>query len=169
MVSPQTDISLLLENDQTFAKINKKTLFLAVRAHFWLFKKKTLKTTPDFFEEKSKTGLGFEIGQPQRRFQRRPTLQSMANPAVMYVSRNICAVLLFYHDHSSTLVSLHSWVWGFWVMKSKRWYIETHRRMYVHRIVNFSWLLILVARFITRKVHARLEEQTVHTNWAVVK
>ena len=38
--------------------------------------------TPDFFDEKSKTGLGFEIGQSQRKCQRRPTLQSMANPAL---------------------------------------------------------------------------------------
>ena len=38
--------------------------------------------TPDFFYEKSKTDLGFEIGQPQRKCQRRTTLQSTANPAV---------------------------------------------------------------------------------------
>ena len=38
---------------------------------------------PDsFFDENSKTGLGFEIGQPQQKCQRRPTLQSMANSAV---------------------------------------------------------------------------------------
>ena len=38
--------------------------------------------TPDFFDEKSKTGLGFEFRQPQRKCQRRHTLQSMANPVV---------------------------------------------------------------------------------------
>ena len=32
-----------------------------------------------------KTGLGFEIGQPQQKCQRRPNLQSMANPAVLLV------------------------------------------------------------------------------------
>ena len=47
---------------------------------FFDFSKK--KTSPDLFDEKSKTGLGFEFGQPQRKYQRRPTLQSMANPAV---------------------------------------------------------------------------------------
>ena len=39
--------------------------------------------TPEFFDEKSKTGLGFEIGQPQQQCQGRPTLQSMTNPAVL--------------------------------------------------------------------------------------
>ena len=47
---------------------------------FFDFLKK--KTTPDFFDEKPKTGLGFEFGQPRQKYQRRPTLQSMANPAV---------------------------------------------------------------------------------------
>ena len=34
------------------------------------------------FEEESKTGLGFELGQRQQKCQRKPTLQSLANPAV---------------------------------------------------------------------------------------
>ena len=34
------------------------------------------------FEEESKTGLSFEIRQPHRKCQRKPTLQSLANPAV---------------------------------------------------------------------------------------
>ena len=56
-----------------------KPAFLAVRAHFLVFSKKT---TPDLFNEKSKTGLGFEIEQIQRKCQRMPTLQSLANPVV---------------------------------------------------------------------------------------
>ena len=60
-----------------------KTSFLAVRAHFLTLRKKIKKTTPDFFDEKSKAGLGFEFGQPQRKCQSRPTLQSIANPAVV--------------------------------------------------------------------------------------
>ena len=35
------------------------------------------------FDKESKTGLDFEIGQPQQKVQRRPTLQSLVNPAVM--------------------------------------------------------------------------------------
>ena len=50
-----------------------KTSFLAVRAHFRLFEE-IRKTTPDFFDEKFKTGLGFEIEQSQRKCQHRPTL-----------------------------------------------------------------------------------------------
>ena len=52
-----------------------------------MFGKKTKKATPEVFDEKSKTSLGFEIGQPNRTCQRRPTLQSMANPAVAWVSQ----------------------------------------------------------------------------------
>ena len=49
-----------------------------------------MKKTPDFFDEKSKTGVGFEIGQPQRKCQRRrPTLQSMANPSVVEVLKKL--------------------------------------------------------------------------------
>ena len=44
-----------------------KTSFLAVRAHLLTFRKKRKNTTLDFFDEKSKTGLGFEIGQPQQK------------------------------------------------------------------------------------------------------
>ena len=62
-----------------FSLKSPKTSLLAVRDHFLTFRKIT---TPDVFDEKSKTGLGFEIRQPQRKCQRRPTLQSMANPAV---------------------------------------------------------------------------------------
>ena len=56
--------------------------FFAVRARFSTFLKKIKKTTPDVFDEKSKTGLGFEIGPPLQKCQCRPILQSMANPAV---------------------------------------------------------------------------------------
>ena len=47
---------------------------------FRVFEEK--KNDPWFFGEKSKTCLGFEIGQPQRKFQRKPIMQSLANPAV---------------------------------------------------------------------------------------
>ena len=58
--------------------------------HFWPYELiLRLKTTPDFFDEKSKIGLGFEIGQPQHKCQRRPTLQSMANPAVCKQTNNL--------------------------------------------------------------------------------
>ena len=75
-------ISLLSENHRIFAKIAKKS-FPSVRAHFLTFQQNN---TPDFFDEKSrtKTGLGFKIGQSQRKYQRRPTLQSMSNPAVWF-------------------------------------------------------------------------------------
>ena len=39
--------------------------------------------TSDFFDEKSKTGLGFEIEQPQWKCQRRATLQSLVNLDVL--------------------------------------------------------------------------------------
>ena len=38
--------------------------------------------TPDFVNGKPKTGLGFEIGDPQQKCQRMPTLQFMVNPDV---------------------------------------------------------------------------------------
>ena len=74
-----------------------KTSILAVRAHFLLFAK-IKKTTPDFFDEKSKTGLDFEIGQPQRKCQLMTTLQSMANPAMSFTKL---------HSKSSTLIKFH--------------------------------------------------------------
>ena len=46
-----------------FAKITKNIIF-GRTSSFFDFSKKLKKTTPDFFDEKSKTGLGFEIGQP---------------------------------------------------------------------------------------------------------
>ena len=56
---------------------------MAKEAHFEIFRK-NLKYMPRVvFDEKSKTGPGFEIGQPQRKCQRRPTLQFMVNPAVL--------------------------------------------------------------------------------------
>ena len=76
-----TYISLLSENDRIFAKIAKNIVF-GCTISFIDFSKKLIKTTPVFFDEKSKTGLGFDFGQPQQKWQRRPTLQSMANPAV---------------------------------------------------------------------------------------
>ena len=51
--------------------------------------------TPDFFVEKSKTGLSFEFGQPQRKCQRRPTLQSMANPAVVLALFQMFCVVVY--------------------------------------------------------------------------
>ena len=69
------------ENDRFLPKIRQNIIF-GRTSSFFDFSEKRKKTTPDFFDEKSKTGLGFEIGQPQRKCQRRPTLQSMANPAV---------------------------------------------------------------------------------------
>ena len=74
-----------------FAKI-AKTPFSAVRAHFLTFLRKNIKTTPEFFDEKSKTDLGFEIGQPQQKCQRRPTLQFMANPAVNVFCNKDCLI-----------------------------------------------------------------------------
>ena len=67
-----------------FSLKSPKISFLVVRAHFSTFQQNK-KTTPVFFDGKSKTGLGFEIGQPQQKCQRRPNLQSMANPAVLLV------------------------------------------------------------------------------------
>ena len=73
-------IAIIGEQSNFLLKL-PKTSFLAVRAHFSTFGKNE-KMTPNFFDERSKSGLGFEFGQPQRKCQRRPTLQSMANPAV---------------------------------------------------------------------------------------
>ena len=64
---------------------------------FWLYKlifrlfEKTKKTIPDFCDEESKTCLGFEFGPPQRKCQRRPTLQSMANLAVEEKDAPFCS------------------------------------------------------------------------------
>ena len=57
---------------------------MAVRAQLLIFRENE-KTTPDFFDEKSKTSLGFEIGQPQQNCQYTPTLQSLANLAVVKI------------------------------------------------------------------------------------
>ena len=83
-------LSLLSENHQNFAKIAKNIIF--GRAQFLTFQQ-IIKTTL-FFDEKSKAGLGFEIGQPQRKRQCRPTLQSMANPAVV---PSLVAVIIIVH------------------------------------------------------------------------
>ena len=74
-------VSLLLENYWFFAKIDKNSIF-GHTSSFWDFSKK--KTSLVFYE-KFKTDLGFEIRQPQRKYQRRPTLQSLANPAVQHL------------------------------------------------------------------------------------
>ena len=63
---------------------------MTVRAHFSTFRRKT-----DIFDEKSKTGLGFEFGKPQQKCQRRPTLQSMANPAVLTFGTGLPLVFHF--------------------------------------------------------------------------
>ena len=47
--------------------------------------------TPDFVDEESKTGLGFEIRQPQQNCQCMPTLQSMANLAVVWQLKSALA------------------------------------------------------------------------------
>ena len=54
-------VLLLLENHQVFAKITKN-VFLVVRADFLIFWTNR-ETTPVVFDEKSRTGLGFEIKQ----------------------------------------------------------------------------------------------------------
>ena len=64
-----TYTSLFLENLKFLLK-STKTSFLAVWAHFLTFWKNN-KNHPWFFDETSKTGLGFEIKQIQRKCQRR--------------------------------------------------------------------------------------------------
>ena len=76
-------IWLLLENNRIFAKIAKNIIFDRTSS-FFDFSDKLKKERPLFFNEKSETGLGFEIGQSQRKCQRRPTLQSIANPAYIW-------------------------------------------------------------------------------------
>ena len=49
---------------------------------FFVQRKRIQRKNPCFFDDKSKTDLGFEIGRAQRKCQRRPTLQSLANPVV---------------------------------------------------------------------------------------
>ena len=61
-----TYISLLLENNQIFAKIAKNIVFGRMSS-FFDFLKNIEKTTPVYFGEKSKNGLGFEFGQSQRK------------------------------------------------------------------------------------------------------
>ena len=75
-------ISILSENDHFFAKIAKNIIF-GRTSSFFTFRKNKKKTTPDFLDEKPKTDLSFEIGQPQWKCQRTPTLQSMVNPGVV--------------------------------------------------------------------------------------
>ena len=89
-------ISLLSENDQIFAKIVKNIVFSRTSS-FFDFSNKKKRTL--FFYEKFKTGPGFEIGQPQWKCQRGPTLQSMANPAVF---------LTFHFEHLGPLFWLGS-------------------------------------------------------------
>ena len=57
--------------------------------------------TPDFFDEKPKTGLGFEMVQPQQKYQCRPTLQFMANQAVQIMQPTRIYLPLVYDVHSS--------------------------------------------------------------------
>ena len=64
------NVVLLSENYQLFAEINKNA-FLVIRAHFLIFRKKKRSR---IFDEKSKTDLGFEIGQPSWKCQQRVTL-----------------------------------------------------------------------------------------------
>ena len=61
---------------------------MAKRAHFEVFREH-LKNIPCIVfvgGEKSKTGLGFEIGQRQQKIWRKLNLQSLANPAVLIVA-----------------------------------------------------------------------------------
>ena len=55
---------------------------MAKRAHFEILQKSKQKMSPVVFNEESKTGLCSEIRQRKRNCQRKPTLQSLANPAV---------------------------------------------------------------------------------------
>ena len=55
---------------------------MAKEAHFEIFRK-NLKYMPRVvFDEESKTGPGFEIGQQQQKCQRKLSLQLLTNPAV---------------------------------------------------------------------------------------
>ena len=57
-----------------------KTSFLAVRAHFSTFEKKR---PHDFLMRNPKLVLVLQSGSHSEKYQRRPTLQSIANPATM--------------------------------------------------------------------------------------
>ena len=56
------------------------------------------------FDEESKAGLGFEIGQRQQKYQRKPTLQSLANPAVCIMIQ-LYFPQLWLHGIATRLVS----------------------------------------------------------------
>ena len=74
-------------------KSPKNIVFGRESSCFDFSKKIYTKPTSNFFDEKSKTGLGFESGQPPPKCQRRPTLQSMANPAVRQIQDHRWEVL----------------------------------------------------------------------------
>ena len=59
-----------------------KTSRTAKQAHFEIFRKKSKYMPRVVLAGESKTGLSFEIGQPQQKIWRKPSLQSIANPAV---------------------------------------------------------------------------------------
>ena len=75
------NVSLLLKNHRIFAKIAKNTKNVQTSS-FWDFSKKSKYMPRVVWAGDSKTGLSFEIGQSQQKFQRKSTLQSLANPAV---------------------------------------------------------------------------------------
>ena len=66
----RVNVVLLSENHQSFAKITKNTFYCHTSSFliFWE-KKRSL-----IFDEKFKTDLGFETGQPQWKYQQRATL-----------------------------------------------------------------------------------------------
>ena len=88
-----------------FVKIAKNILFCRTSS-FFDFSQKYKKTTPDFFDEKSKTGLGFEIGQSQQKCQLRPTLQSMTNPGVHPMQTGTARVTFCSKSGASMI-----WIW----------------------------------------------------------
>ena len=78
-----TNVLLLSENHRFFAKITKNTVF-GQTSSFFEFSNKLKKGLYNFWRGlESKTSLGFEIAQPQQKYQCRPTPQSLAT---MYIS-----------------------------------------------------------------------------------
>ena len=65
------------------AKLPKNTV-LAKRAHFEMLGKKLKNLPRVVFDEESKSGLDFKIGQRQQTCQRKPNLQSLANPDALF-------------------------------------------------------------------------------------
>ncbi len=81
------------------------------------------------FDEESQTGLGFEIGQLQQKFQRKPTLQSLSNPAVGYTYKDctIVGFVIYFPKISYTL----TWIRGY----------SNHQISEEHILCNYSGLV----------------------------